>query len=309
MSFWQPTKLIILQVIDNVIWNVCSSKIDSNVRLVDTCSYLDLRGHCQLKIFFFDFSRFKKLYYVRNLINYFLQQQFPKLNINFFHQVSDMIIHIFFEKSHFTLGKLSTGGCEFLLRSEKSAKSSEKFKIASLHAHKNFYKFVILLWVSVFYIAIPIANDIFNVLYLNISAKPSSASSSSPKSTTSVDGLDGEDGGRSVGSPGPKVPPLKIVIPPVESEQGSRNGKNTTRHHPYVVVSNDETSTAVSTITTSPSSPAVQTTASKEEAHSPSSASATLTSEEQRGQQRVLRSSNRYCKNWCWFWRHILISG
>lgn len=117
--------------------------------------------------------------------------------------------------------------------------------------------------------------------------------SASPKSTTSLDGQDGEDGMKSVGSPGPKVPPLKIVIPPVETEQGSRNGKNTARHHPYVVVSNDETTTAASTVTTSPCSPAVQTTVVKEEPQSPVSGS-NPSNEEQRVQQRVLRSTHRY---------------
>lgn len=191
------------------------------------------------------------------------------------------------------------------LSQNKSAESLKiNFHVASFHAHQSLNEFVILR-ALVFHSWTHLWQH-FQLLYSFVAAKPSSASNLSPKSSASVEGPDGEDD-RSVGSPGPKVPPLKIVIPPVESEQGSRTGKNTTRHHPYVVVSNDETSTAVSMVTTSPSSPAVHTMASKEEAHS--LASASLTSEEQRSKQRVLRSANRYCKNSCWCWRHIFIIG
>ncbi len=123
--------------------------------------------------------------------------------------------------------------------------------------------------------------------------KAGSITSASPKSTTSLDGADTEEGMKSAGSPGPKVPPLKIVLPSAESEQGSRNGKNANRHHPYVVVSSDETSTAVSTVTTSASSLSVQSTSVKEEPQSPTSAG-NLSNEEQRTQQRVLRSTHRY---------------
>lgn len=92
---------------------------------------------------------------------------------------------------------------------------------------------------------------------------------------------DGEEGVKNVESPGPKVPPLKIVIPSLESEQGVRNGKCGAARHsalPYVVAS--------ATPTTSPP---------PSDAHTPPPAvlDSELT-EEQRSHQRVLRSSHRY---------------
>lgn len=117
----------------------------------------------------------------------------------------------------------------------------------------------------------------------------------SPKSSVNMETSENEESFKNSGSPGPKVPPLKIVIPPAETEQGNKNGKNATRHHgglPYVVVSNDETSIGSTTVTTSPSSPTNQNIVIKEEVHSPSSNVNSL-NDEQRIQQRVLRSTHR----------------
>ncbi|KAL1130503.1 hypothetical protein AAG570_011751, partial [Ranatra chinensis] len=68
--------------------------------------------------------------------------------------------------------------------------------------------------------------------------KSGSNSGGSPKSA--IGGESENEDNKSVESPGPKVPPLKIVIPGASlEEQGNRSGKNgTARHHqalPYVV--------------------------------------------------------------------------
>lgn len=114
---------------------------------------------------------------------------------------------------------------------------------------------------------------------------------------------------------GPKVPPLKIVIPQqstsMEQEQGNRNGKNgTTRHHqalPYVVASSNSAdsvpdkealSTAGSTSTSSngpsPSELGSNSNSVKND-DKKDSVSGPLLSEDQRSthHQRVLRSSHR----------------
>lgn len=87
-------------------------------------------------------------------------------------------------------------------------------------------------------------------------------------------------------SPGPKVPPLKIVIPSVESEQGVRNGKSGAARHsalPYVVAS------ATPTTSPPPTDAAPTTTTSPP----PNTLDVEMT-EEQRSHQRVLRSSHRF---------------
>lgn len=88
---------------------------------------------------------------------------------------------------------------------------------------------------------------------------------------------------------GPKVPPLKIVIPTTDADTGTRtNGKNGNRSHhhtalPYVVPS--EESPPASNQPTSPKSPQKANTD-------------TITVEEQKSPQtRVLRSSNRCGSN------------
>uniref|UniRef100_A0A1B6DE99 Ankyrin repeat domain-containing protein 12 n=1 Tax=Clastoptera arizonana TaxID=38151 RepID=A0A1B6DE99_9HEMI len=118
--------------------------------------------------------------------------------------------------------------------------------------------------------------------------KSGSTSGGSPKSTVGVES-EGEEGIKSVESPGPKVPPLKIVIPSLESEQGTRNGKNgTARHHqglPYVVASgSSEPGDVQQPSTTPPPLPSV----SLESDSVP-----LLPGEDQRSHQRVLRSSHR----------------
>lgn len=120
--------------------------------------------------------------------------------------------------------------------------------------------------------------------------KTGSNSGGSPKSVTGES--DGEEGAKSVESPGPKVPPLKIVIPSVESsEQGTRNGKcGAARHHtalPYVVPSG-------TTPTTSPppsDMPAAANTTAATTSPPPGTTDAEMT-EEQRSHQRVTRSSH-----------------
>lgn len=113
---------------------------------------------------------------------------------------------------------------------------------------------------------------------------------SSPKPDSDED-KSGGSGPSSVDSPGggPKVPPLKIVIPTTDADTGTRtNGKNGNRSHhhtalPYVVPS--EESPPSSNQPTSPKSPQKATTD-------------TLTVEEQKSPQtRVLRSSNRCGSN------------
>lgn len=116
----------------------------------------------------------------------------------------------------------------------------------------------------------------------------------SNKTTTDSDAEADDKNGESFGSSGPKVPPLKIVIPQQgmsgDQETGSRNGKNASaRNHaalPYVVLpsssnSNDSADKeSVSSRCTSPSDSAKSVDEKK------------MSNEEQR-QQRVLRSSHR----------------
>lgn len=125
------------------------------------------------------------------------------------------------------------------------------------------------------------------------SAVVAAAAATTTTMTTTSETAESEDAFKCLGSPGPKVPPLKIVIPPVESEQCNRNGKTVTRHHgglPYVVVSNDETGT---TSSISPSSPTPNPNSHVKEEEC-SSSTVNLSNEEQRIQQRVLRSTHRY---------------
>lgn len=112
--------------------------------------------------------------------------------------------------------------------------------------------------------------------------------SSSPKPDSDED-KSGGSGPSSADSPGggPKVPPLKIVIPTTDADTGTRtNGKNGNRSHtalPYVVPS--EESPPASNQPNSPKSPQ-------------KASSDTLTVEEQKSPQtRVLRSSNRCGSN------------
>ncbi|XP_059478282.1 ankyrin repeat domain-containing protein 11 isoform X2 [Neocloeon triangulifer] len=117
---------------------------------------------------------------------------------------------------------------------------------------------------------------------------PSNSAGNSPKASSKGDSeSDGDDGKR---DPGPKVPPLKIVIPQQsssEQEQGTRNGKNGNGRHqalPYVVTSssNDSEGAASDKVEVQP----VGTLAIKDEKKD----AATL--QEERS-QRVLRSSHR----------------
>lgn len=114
-----------------------------------------------------------------------------------------------------------------------------------------------------------------------------------PNKTTDSDAEADDKNGDNFGSSGPKVPPLKIVIPQQgmggDQETGSRNGKNaSTRNHaalPYVVASSSNSNDSadkesVSSRCTSPSDSAKSVDEKK------------MSNEEQR-QQRVLRSSHR----------------
>ncbi|VVC44846.1 Hypothetical protein CINCED_3A001916 [Cinara cedri] len=114
---------------------------------------------------------------------------------------------------------------------------------------------------------------------------------SSPKPDSDEEKSGGSGPSSSVDSPGggPKVPPLKIVIPTTDADTGTRtNGKNGNRSHhhtalPYVVPS--EESPPTSNQPNSPKSP-----------QKPSSD--TISVEEQKSPQtRVLRSSNRCGSN------------
>lgn len=127
------------------------------------------------------------------------------------------------------------------------------------------------------------------------SPKPSNKSNDSDAET------DENKSGDSFGSSGPKVPPLKIVIPQQstgnDQETGSRNGKNASaRSHaalPYVVPSSSNSNDSAdkesgSSRCTSPSDSAKST----DDKKGSSSTTNVMTNEEQR-QQRVLRSSHR----------------
>lgn len=95
--------------------------------------------------------------------------------------------------------------------------------------------------------------------------------------------------------PGPKVPPLKIVIPQqsgAEPEQGNRNGKNSTsRHHqalPYVVSSNSNDSEK--------DTPRSRSVSPTDSVKSDEKKEGVLSSEDQKASlhhQRVLRSAHR----------------
>lgn len=124
------------------------------------------------------------------------------------------------------------------------------------------------------------------------SPKPSGKTNDSDAET------DENKSGDSFGSSGPKVPPLKIVIPQQSSgndaEAGSRNGKNASaRSHaalPYVVASSSNSNDSAdkesgSSRCTSPSDSAKSVDEKKN--------SATAMSNEEQRQQRVLRSSHR----------------
>lgn len=130
--------------------------------------------------------------------------------------------------------------------------------------------------------------------------RKSPSGSPKPAQTKSTDSdAENDDKGSSdgFGTAGPKVPPLKIVIPQqstsTDQETGTRNGKNTSaRSHaalPYVVASSSNSNDSadkesVSSRCTSPS----DSTKSVDEKKT----STTMTNDEQR-QQRVLRSSHR----------------
>lgn len=114
-----------------------------------------------------------------------------------------------------------------------------------------------------------------------------------PIKTTDSDAEAEDKNGENFSSSGPKVPPLKIVIPQQgmggDQETGSRNGKNaSTRNHaalPYVVASSSNSNDSadkesISSRCTSPSDSAKSVDEKK------------MSNEEQR-QQRVLRSSHR----------------
>lgn len=126
------------------------------------------------------------------------------------------------------------------------------------------------------------------------SPKPSNKSNDSDAET------DENKSGDSFGSSGPKVPPLKIVIPQQstgnDQETGTRNGKNASaRSHaalPYVVPSSSNSNDSAdkesgSSRCTSPSDSAKSTDDKK------GSASGTVMTNEEQRQQRVLRSSHR----------------
>lgn len=137
-----------------------------------------------------------------------------------------------------------------------------------------------------------------NLTSKNVSTLDRKSPCASPKPTSTKTDSDVEmDDKNSDFNAGPKVPPLKIVIPQQTSnpdqEMGTRNGKNiSTRNNaalPYVVASSSNSNDSAdkesaSSRCTSPS----DSTKSVEDKKS----GATLNNDEQK-QQRVLRSSNR----------------
>ncbi|XP_065211849.1 ankyrin repeat domain-containing protein 12 [Planococcus citri] len=140
-----------------------------------------------------------------------------------------------------------------------------------------------------------VTNPTTSTLSVVTTAVAANTSSMMVPTTTQCDSSENDDPFRcGVDSPGPKVPPLKIVIPSGEAgEQGNRNGKMVTRQHgglPYIVVPSDETG-AVSL--TSPNSPNIMNTI-RDDDSSITSSTANLSNEEQRIQQRVLRSTNSH---------------
>lgn len=141
---------------------------------------------------------------------------------------------------------------------------------------------------------------LFNRAHPSISERKSPSGSPKPATLKSADSdaeADDKGSADSFGVAGPKVPPLKIVIPQqntnTDQEAGNRNGKNTSaRSHaalPYVVPSSSNSNDSadkesVSSRCTSPS----DSTKSVDDKKTGTA----LTNEEQR-QQRVLRSSHR----------------
>lgn len=142
-----------------------------------------------------------------------------------------------------------------------------------------------------------------NLTNKNVTALERKSPCGSPKPASTKTDSDAETddnksvGGDSFGSVGPKVPPLKIVIPQqntnTDQEVGSRNGKNVlARSHaalPYVVASSSNSNDSAdkdsaSSRCTSPSDSAKSTDDKK---------TGTGLSNEDQKQQRVLRSSNR----------------
>ncbi|XP_055315385.1 ankyrin repeat domain-containing protein 11 isoform X2 [Sitodiplosis mosellana] len=136
-----------------------------------------------------------------------------------------------------------------------------------------------------------------NVSTLDRKSPCTSPKPTSTKTDSDVEMDDKNLGSDSFGAAGPKVPPLKIVIPQQTSnpdqEMGTRNGKNiSTRNNaalPYVVASSSNSNDSAdkesaSSRCTSPS----DSTKSVDEKKT----GTTMTNEDQK-QQRVLRSSNR----------------
>lgn len=126
-------------------------------------------------------------------------------------------------------------------------------------------------------------------------SNPNAPASANPKPDSEEDKLS-QDGEKV--DPGPKVPPLKIVIPQqsgAEPEQGNRNGKSSaSRHHqalPYVVSSNSNDSEK-----DGPRSRSVSPTDSLKSDEKKDPAIGMLSAEDSKGSlhhQRVLRSSHR----------------
>lgn len=138
-----------------------------------------------------------------------------------------------------------------------------------------------------------------NLTNKNVSALDRKSPCASPKLTSSTKtDSDVEMDDKNLGSDsGPKVPPLKIVIPQQTSNQdqelGARNGKNTSTRNsaalPYVVASssNSNDSADKESVSSRCTSPSDSTKGVDEK-----KLNASLSNEEQK-QQRVLRSSNR----------------
>lgn len=141
-----------------------------------------------------------------------------------------------------------------------------------------------------------------NLTNKNVAAIDRKSPCASPKPMSVKADSDAETDDKNLGDAfniaGPKVPPLKIVIPQqgpsADQDTGTRNGKSvSTRNHaalPYVVASSSNSNDSadkesVSSRCTSPS----DSTKSIDE----KKLTASLTNEDQKQQQRVLRSSNR----------------
>lgn len=142
-----------------------------------------------------------------------------------------------------------------------------------------------------------------NIVGKNIIDRKSPSASPKPVAKTADSDAETDDSLKSdnLSSTGPKVPPLKIVIPQQnhpagDQEVGSRNGKSASaRSHtalPYVVASSNSTETPIEKETTLSrcSSPTTDSTKIMEDKNSKTNLTGTP---EERAQQRVLRSSNR----------------